>query len=236
MHILRSVYKKLLAFHGPQGWWPIINPSTSQSEYHLSAPRNESDFFEIAIGAILTQNIAWNNVNRALISLKARGLLDPQQLRRTGTARLARIIRPTGYYNQKAKKIKNFINWYGCHGYRCRDLSRMDPDGLRKELLNVNGIGPETADSILLYAFNIKIFVVDAYTRRIFTRLGLLAGDPEYQEIQDLFHRQFKGSVREYNEYHALIVAHGKNVCKKKPLCGACCLQDLCQASLKSKR
>ena len=108
MHILRSVYKRLLAFHGPQGWWPIIHPTTSQSEYHLSAPRGESDFFEIAVGAILTQNIAWNNVNTALSSLKGGGILDPLSLRKIGTAKLAGIIRPTGYYNQKAKKIKNF--------------------------------------------------------------------------------------------------------------------------------
>jgi len=222
MHILRSVYKRLLAFHGPQGWWPVINPSTSQSEYHLKAPRNASDFFEISVGAILTQNIAWNNVNTALRSLKEREILDPVSLRGISTARLARLIRPTGYYNQKARKIKNFIAWYGRHGYSYPDLLHMDPAELRGELLSVNGIGPETADSILLYALNAKIFVVDAYTKRIFTRLGLLAGEPTYQETQQLFQRHFRGTAREYNEYHALIVAHG-------------CLQSLCQANLKSK-
>jgi endonuclease-3 related protein len=104
----------------------------------------------------------------------------------------------------------------------------MDPVELREELLSVNGIGPETADSILLYALNVKIFVVDAYTKRIFTRLGLLTGDPRYQEIQRLFQRHFKGSAREYNEYHALIVVHGKDFCRKKPSCGECCLRSLC--------
>jgi len=190
------------------------------------APRDESDFFEIAVGAILTQNVAWNNVNTALSSLKVRGMLDPVSLLDIGTAKLARIIRPTGYYNQKAKKIKNFIAWYGRYSYR--DLGRMDPVELRDELLSVSGIGPETADSILLYALNIRIFVVDTYTKRIFTRLGLLAGDRKYQEIQEMFHRDFKGSAREYNEYHALIVAHGKDFCKKKPACGTCCLRSLC--------
>lgn len=235
MHILRSVYKRLLAFHGPQGWWPIIHPSTSQSEYHLMAPRNGSDFFEIAVGAILTQNIAWKNVNTALDSLKSSGLLDPTPLRGIETSKLAAIIRPTGYYNQKAKKIKSFIAWYGSHNDSYRELRRMDPAALRDELLSVNGIGPETADSILLYALNVKIFVVDAYTRRVFSRVGLLTGEPTYEEIQKLFHRHFKGSEREYNEYHALIVAHGKDFCKKRPLCGECCLQGLCQASQKSK-
>jgi len=192
------------------------------------APRNESDFFEIAVGAILTQNIAWKNVNTALSSLKSRGILDPVSLKNISTSKLAAIIRPTGYYNQKAKKIRNFIAWYGRCNYRSRDLCRMDPVELREELLSVNGIGPETADSILLYALNVKIFVVDAYTKRIFTRLGLLTGDPRYQEIQRLFQRHFKGSAREYNEYHALIVVHGKDFCRKKPLCGECCLRSLC--------
>lgn len=228
MHILSSVYKRLLAFHGPQGWWPIVNPATSQSEYHVMAPRNESDFFEIAVGAILTQNIAWKNVNTALTALKSRGILDPVTLRNIGTAKLAGIIRPTGYYNQKAKKIKNFIAWYGRYNNNYCALRRKEPAELRNELLSVNGIGPETADSILLYALHAKIFVVDAYTKRIFTRMGILAANRKYPEIQELFHRYFKGTAPEYNEYHALIVAHGKDFCRKKPLCDACCLHKLC--------
>jgi len=229
MNHIRTVYKRLLAFHGSQGWWPIVNESTLRSEYHLGAPRNGDDFFEISIGAILTQNIAWKNVDTALAALKIRGVLDPLSMRRLNPRTLGKIIRPTGYYNQKAKKIRNFLDFYKRYDYDHRALGRCDNQDLRKELLSVNGIGPETADSILLYALNIKTFVVDAYTRRIFTRLGILTGKEAYHEIQDLFHKRFKGSVPEYNEYHALIVAHGKDYCKKKPLCDTCCIASLCE-------
>jgi endonuclease III related protein len=229
MNRIRSVYKRLIAFHGPQGWWPIVNPSTLRSEYHLKAPRNDLDFFEISIGAILTQNIAWKNVDTALAALKNRSILDPHSMQRVRIKTLAEIIRPTGYFNQKAKKIKNFMALYRQYKYDFRELRGTEPSLLRKELLSVNGIGPETADSILLYALNIKTFVVDAYTRRIFTRYGILSGKENYHQIQELFHEQFKGTLREYNEYHALIVAHGKDICKKKPLCDKCCLSGQCE-------
>ncbi len=227
MNLIRSVYKRLLAFHGPQGWWPIVNASTLRGEYHLGAPRDEKDFFEISIGAILTQNIAWKNVDTALAALKKKGLLDPRSMQRVRHQTLGNLIRPTGYYNQKAKKIKNFLELYRRYHYDIREFCSIEASLLRKELLAVNGIGPETADSILLYALNIKLFVVDAYTRRIFTRLGVLSGRESYHEIQELFHGKFKGNREEYNEYHALIVAHGKDYCKKKPRCEDCCLSSI---------
>jgi endonuclease-3 related protein len=229
MNRIRSVYKRLLAFHGPRGWWPIVNPSTLRSEYHLKAPRNDMDSFEISIGAILTQNISWKNVDTALAALKNRGILDPLSMQRVRIKTLAGIIRPTGYFNQKAKKIKNFITLYRRYNYNLRELRGVEPSLLRKELLSVHGIGPETADSILLYALNIKVFVVDAYTRRIFTRYGILSGIENYHQVQELFHDLFKGTLQEYNEYQALIVAHGKDICKKKPLCGKCCLSGQCE-------
>jgi len=229
MNVIPLVYRRLHAFHGPQGWWPIVNPETLASEYHVSAPRNNEDFFEIAIGAILTQNIAWKNVERGMTGLKRRGLLDPRSLAKIRKDRLGLIIRPTGYYNQKAKKIKNFISWYARYEYDARPLCQADPHALRDELLDINGIGPETADSILLYALNIRIFVVDAYTRRIFTRLGVLAGMEGYHDVQRLFHARFRGSLDDYKEYHALIVSHGKDYCKKKPRCGECCLSAMCK-------
>ncbi|HOT44501.1 MAG TPA: endonuclease [Spirochaetota bacterium] len=232
MNRITSVYKRLLAFHGPQGWWPIVNASTLRSEYHLGAPRDEKDFFEISIGAILTQNIAWKNVDTALAAMKKRGILDPLSIQRVRLQTLGTIIRPTGYYNQKAKKIKNFVALYRRHGFDHRAFRGIEPSSLRKELLSVNGIGPETADSILLYGLNVKIFVVDAYTRRIFTRLGLLSGRESYHEIQDVFQRQFKGTVQDYNEYHALIVAHGKDYCKSRPRCEECCLSRLCDKNI----
>ena len=228
MNRIKSAYKRLLTFHGPQGWWPIVNAATLRSEYHLGAPRDEKDFFEISIGAILTQNIAWKNVDTALAALKKRRILDPLSLQRVRLQTLGSVIRPTGYYNQKAKKIKNFLALYRRYGYDLRAFRSVEPALLRKELLSVNGIGPETADSILLYSLNVKIFVVDAYTRRIFTRLGVLSGKEGYHDIQELFHRHFNGTIQDYNEYHALIVAHGKDYCRKNPRCGDCCLAGIC--------
>lgn len=226
--LIRTVYRRLLSFHGPQGWWPIVNEKLGRGEYHIGAPRSASDFFEIAIGAILTQNVSWKNVDSALLVLKKKNLLNPESLMRLAPARLAGLIVPTGYYNQKAKKIKNFIRWYAARRFDWRGLGKMDVRSLREELLSVNGVGPETADSILLYALGAKIFVVDAYTVRMFTRLGVLTGNEKYHDIQELFHRRFKGDAADYNEYHALIVAHGKDFCKKKPRCDSCCLSALC--------
>lgn len=226
--LLRAVYRRLLSFHGPQGWWPIVNPRLGTGEYHVGAPRSAADFFEIAVGAILTQNVSWKNVDSALAVLKKKNLLSPEKLIRMTQARLAGLITSTGYYNQKAKKIKNFIRWYATCRFDWRMLREMDPSTVRSELLSVNGIGPETADSILLYSLGAKIFVVDAYTVRMFTRLGLLTGGEKYHAVQELFHLCFRGSAVEYNEYHALIVAHGKDYCKKKPACDTCCLARIC--------
>jgi endonuclease III related protein len=206
-----------------------VNARTLRSEYHVKAPRDASDFFEIAIGAILTQNIAWKNVDTALAGLKSRKVLDPVSLGSIRPGRLAELIRSTGYYNQKTKKIKNFLAWYYSHGSDWRGLARQDPALLRAGLLSVNGIGPETADSILLYALGVKIFVVDAYTKRILSRIGILTGREKYDDIQELFHRECRGTVDEYREYHALIVAHGKDYCKSRnPRCADCCLAPVC--------
>ena len=215
MPSLDRVYRLLLEAYGPQEWWP------------------GDTAFEVAIGAILTQNVSWKNVETAIRSLKEHGLLSPRALHQAPAGEIAPLIRPTGYYNQKVKKIKNFLEWYRGHGYSFRRCGSAATETLRKELLAVNGVGPETADSILLYALERKVFVVDAYTRRIFTRLGVLAGDESYHDIQRLFHARFRGEVPEYNEFHALIVNHGKNVCKKKPRCGGCCLARACAGRMR---
>jgi endonuclease-3 related protein len=207
---LSAVYRALLARYGPQHWWP-----------------GETDF-EIAIGAILTQNVSWTNVEKAIRGLKEEKLLSARALHREPVERVARLIRPAGYYNQKAKKLKNFLDWFSAYGYSFSRLRELDAGRLREELLGINGVGPETADSILLYALEMRIFVVDAYTVRIFGRLGILDGTEGYDEVQRLFHRRFAAGVREYNEYHALIVNHGKYVCRKKPLCAECCLARHC--------
>ena len=210
MASIAAIYRALYACHGPQRWWP-----------------GETDF-EIAIGAILTQNVSWANVEKAIRRLKEEGLLSPKALHREPAESLAQLIRSTGYYNQKAKKLRNFLDWFSAYGYSFARLGGIDTDSLRKELLGINGVGPETADSILLYALNRRVFVVDAYTMRIFGRIGVLGGGEGYAETQSLFHRRFAGDVAEYNEYHALIVNHGKSVCKKKPLCAECCLARYC--------
>lgn len=210
MTSVSAIYRALFARYGPQHWWP-----------------GETDF-EIAIGAILTQNVSWTNVEKAIARLKEEKLLRPRALHRTPDLTIAPLIRPTGYYNQKAKKIRNFLDWFARYGYSFARLRALDTDRLRDELLTVNGIGPETADSILLYALEKKVFVVDAYTLRIFGRIGILRGDEAYDEVQRLFHRRLRGGVCEYNEYHALIVHHGKFVCKKAPLCEECCIARRC--------
>ena len=208
---LNRIYRLLLKEYGEQGWWP-----------------GKTDF-EIVIGAILTQNVSWSNVTTALKNLKQRGLLNPRSLFRKPDQEIAPLIRPTGYYNQKATKIKNFLHWFRKYNFSFARLKKIEPSILREQLLSINGIGPETADSILLYALLKRIFVVDAYTRRIFTRLGILTGDERYSDIQAVFHGGFQGEVQDYNEYHALIVNHGKYICKKKPICGQCSLVDYCE-------
>lgn len=218
-----------MAFHGPQGWWPICNPTTLSGEYHVNAPRDADDFYEIAIGAILTQNISWKNVELAIAALKGRGIIHPCAMGKTRIDTLARLIRSTGYYNQKAVKIRNFNSWYARHDYAYDKLVSADTRDLRVELLSINGIGPETADSILLYGLRHNVFVIDAYTKRIFTRLGYFAGTEKYADMQNNFHENFTGTTADYNEYHALIVAQGKDYCKTTPRCDECCLEKICK-------
>jgi endonuclease-3 related protein len=226
---LSRIYEILIDNHGPQGWWPIIDQKSLKSVYHLNAPRSDSDRFEITIGAILTQNIAWKNVEKALANLKRASLLRPTGILEISDDKLAQLIRSTGYYNQKVKKIRSFMEWFASYSNSFKRIALLGP-ALRDDLLNVKGIGPETADSIMLYALGIKTFVVDAYTRRILSRLGIISGNECYSSIQRLFHEEFSGDIREYNDYHALIVTHAKEFCAKKPLCNNCCLSESCRS------
>jgi len=160
--------------------------------------------------------------------LKKNRILKPRKLHKTENNLIASCIRPAGYYNQKTIKIKNFLDWFRGINYSFDELGKVKTEVLREMLLSINGIGPETADSILLYAMNRKIFVVDAYTRRVFSRLNLTSIDDDYNTVQEFFHREFRGNIKKYNEYHALIVAHGKDICRNKPLCTGCCLNGKC--------
>lgn len=197
-------------FYGPQHWWPADTP------------------FEVIVGAILTQNTAWANVEKAIISLKKAGVLSsPSRMKRAGVSRLSRLIKPAGFYNLKARRLTNFLsNLTAKHGSSLVKLSRLDTERLREELLGINGIGPETCDSILLYAFRRPVFVVDAYTKRIFSRLGLIPKDAGYDEVQAFFTGSLPHKHRLFNEYHALIVRLAKDHCKTKPKCESCPLAD----------
>ncbi|MFH1578485.1 MAG: endonuclease III domain-containing protein [Candidatus Omnitrophota bacterium] len=207
--ILNQVYQRLEDAFGPQHWWPA---DTS---------------FEVIIGAILTQSTAWINVEKAIRNLKKYKLLTPQAIKKIPLKRLAGIIRPAGYYNQKAKKIKNFIHFLFDNYQGSIKRMFLKDLALRSQLLGINGIGPETADSILLYAGNKPIFVVDAYTRRILSRHNLVRNDNSYNEIQNYFMDNLKNEVKLFNQYHALIVRLGKEICKPKPNCRVCPLRGI---------
>jgi len=199
------IYQRLYDSFGPRGWWPGDSP------------------FEVIVGAILTQNTSWENVEKAITRLKRDSLLHPERLYFIKESVLAEAIRPSGYYNIKARRLKKFMDFL--FGEYEGDLSLMfydDMETLRDKLLGINGIGPETADSILLYAGCKPVFVVDAYTRRVFSRHNFISANTSYHEIQDLFMKNLPKDVELYNEYHALIVHLGKNFCKKRPNCTLC--------------
>jgi len=182
------------------------------------------------VGAILTQNTAWTNVERALGSLRARGWLSYAALRRLPASRLAPLIRASGTYNVKARRLAAFVRFLGReYGGRVAGMARERPERLRSRLLSVDGIGPETADSIALYAAGLPLFVVDAYTRRIFSRLGLLSGREDYEEVQRFFMQGLPRDPALYNDYHAQIVRLAKDVCRPRPLCAACPLETQCE-------
>ncbi len=209
---LVDIYRRLLDHFGPQHWWPAEEP------------------FEVIIGAILTQSAAWGNVEKAIGNLRGAGALSAQALRKLPQAKLAELVYPCGYYNTKALKLKAFALWLGNHYQDDLDrLFALDADELRQQLLSVHGVGPETADSIILYAAGKPVFVIDAYTRRIMGRLGLAPGRGSYASYQALFTENLPTDAKLFNEYHALLVCLGKNVCRRQPLCADCCLNDICR-------
>lgn len=205
-----SIYKKLYSYFGPQHWWPAETA------------------FEVMLGAILTQNTAWTNVEKAILGLKKKKLLNPERLRKASFKKIAVCIVPVGYYNIKTKRLKEFLKYF-FKNYQAdiRKMSRVNKTVLRRELLAVNGIGPETADSILLYALKKAVFVVDTYTKRIFSRHNLLKEDASYNEVQNFFLKHLKEDRQLFNEYHALLVKLGKDFClKNKPKCQICPLKS----------
>ena len=209
--LLTGVYERLFERFGPQGWWP------------------GDCAFEVVVGAILTQAAAWTNVEKALANLKAAGVLSAEGVASMPEGELASLLRPSGYYNAKARKLKAFAGLlereFG------GDLDQMldcPAEELRERLLGTHGIGPETADSILLYAAGRPVFVIDAYTRRVFSRLGVAPERDTYEAWQGLFVESLPAEAGLFNEYHALIVRLGKEHCRREPKCGGCPLLDVC--------
>jgi endonuclease III related protein len=207
---LMRVYELLYERYGPQGWWPGEGRC------------------EIAVGAILTQNTSWANVEKAIANLKAVGCLNAERLFEIEQAELAELIRPAGYYNIKAKRLKNFFRWlFDEYQGRLDSLEKLDAGRLREQLFGVNGIGPETADSIVLYAFEKPVFVVDSYTCRVLGRHELIDEGADYQQVQDFFESNLPADSELFNEYHALLVRVGKECCRPKPKCSGCPLEGL---------
>ena len=204
--ILNTVYERLFTTYGPQYWWPA------------------NSAFEVLVGAILTQNTAWSNVEKAIANLVSAGSLNADIINTLPDDKLAEFIRPSGYFNIKAKRLKNFCRWFNSQG-GFESLEQLDTQILRISLLEINGIGPETADDILLYAFNRPVFVIDTYTRRLFSKLNVINGDEKYETLREWFEKTLTPNVPLYNEYHALIVRHAKERCNRLSECLHCAVE-----------
>lgn len=206
---LQRVYDRLHAAYGPQHWWPAELP------------------FEVMVGAVLTQNTAWRNVERAIANLRGVAALTPSSIAAMSPVDLAALIRPAGYFNVKARRLQAFCRFLREAGGE-EALARLPTEELRHALLAVHGIGPETADDMMLYAFGRPVFVIDAYTRRLLRRLGMAAGDEAYEVLRHGIERALGPQTQLFNELHALIVHHAKMACGTKPLCMGCCLRRIC--------
>ncbi len=211
---IRKIYQKLYSSLGPQGWWPAKTR------------------LEVIIGAILVQNTNWNNTKKAIENLRLHRLLSLKELRAIDQKNISFLIRSSGYFRMKAKRLKNFVDFlFKEFDGSLNAMARRETGELREKLLSINGVGPETADSILLYAFKKPVFVVDTYTERIFSRHGFFKEKISYQVLQDLFLKNLIADVDVFNEYHALIVYVGKTFCKaRNPLCEKCPLRSFSHA------
>ncbi len=210
---LVRIYHDLFAHYGPRHWWPADSP------------------FEVMVGAVLTQNTAWTNVERALARVKGVVALEAAPMAALPVDVLADALRPAGYYNVKARRLQALCRWVADQG-GMGTLHGMETRPLRAGLLSVHGVGPETADDIVLYAFGRPVFVIDAYTRRLFARLGFVRNQESYEGLRARFERALPRDPVLYNEYHALIVEHAKTTCRTRPLCQNCILRPRCAAAL----
>jgi endonuclease-3 related protein len=208
--MLTNVYQRLLEAFGPQDWWPAESP------------------FEVIVGAVLTQNTSWKNVELAIENLRSADLLDVVKLDQVTHAKLAALIRPAGYFRLKATRLKNVARFIRQHyGGSLDAMFSADTLQLRQQLLSINGVGPETADSILLYAGGHRSFVIDSYTGRVAKRHGWIEPDADYDDLKRMFESSLDPDVELFNEFHALLVVVGKEFCRPTPKCEACPLRDL---------
>ncbi len=224
---VKKIYAWLIAEYGPQGWWPLLeyagtNPTKTGSitGYHperYDLPRTRAQAYQVCVGAILTQSVSWTSVEKALLNLKGSGILDPEKLLAADNDTLCQMIKPAGYFNQKARKLKEFTRFF----------LGSDKTPTREQLLSIWGIGDETADSILLYAFKTPEFVVDTYTRRIFSNLGMIDDKADYRAVKRFFERSLKKDLIIYLEYHALIVEHAKRYYKGRKKTYDCPLKKI---------
>ncbi len=216
MHrLLLTLYRKLYQVYGPRHWWPGETP------------------FEVMVGAILTQNTSWRNVEKAIERLKEKGVLNPFGIHHLKKSKLSSLIKSSGYFRIKANRLKSFVDFlFEEYDGNIKTMGKERTETLREKLLGVNGIGPETADSILLYGLRKPIFVVDAYTKRILLRHGFISEKASYLEIQKLFMDHLPLDEKLFNEYHALLVNLGKTVCKKIPRCETCPLKEVRRKAL----
>lgn len=214
--IVTAVYAALYDRFGPQGWWPVTPRGETEAGYS-GGPACDGQRFEVAVGAVLTQNTSWTNASMAVGNLVRRRALDPESIHSMDVKMLAELIKPSGYYNRKAAILKRLAGHFSSNG-----------EITRESLLATSGIGPETADSIMLYAFGKTFFVVDAYTMRVFSRVGLIVPGERYENVRAFFERNLPADTGIFQEYHALIVKLAKEFCRRNPLCDGCPLYPIC--------
>lgn len=229
MSKIKRIYALLLNEYGKQGWWPVTKTGNFHPTYD-GGPISERQQFEVIAGAILTQNTSWKNVEKAIYKLNKENVLEIDKIKDIKNDKLAELIRSTGYYNQKSIKLKNMAELLD--KYPIKKLEKLETKHLRELLLSAKGVGPETADSILLYAFQRSVFVVDAYTKRIFSRLGIIKKNDDYDKVQNFFMDNLEKDEKLFNEYHALIVEHAKRYCTKKSNCIVCPISRECNKQI----
>jgi endonuclease-3 related protein len=248
---IKEIYEMLMNNYGPQGWWPLLshhgkgdNPtmrgvSTGYHKNDFSIPASDSDILEVMVGSILAQNTSWLRAEAAIVELNNHKYLSIEKIDEISVEELAEIIRTSGYYNQKAARLKLLVEFLKANPID--KLKKMSVPNLREILLTIKGVGNETADSMILYALQKPIMVIDAYTKRFFSRMGFCKITIEYNDLQKKFHDQYEkekgiNKVHVYNEYHALIVQHCVHVCLKKPKCNECIFNSTCPKTIEEKK